>query len=74
MHLIDEISIRKTYADSRYRDRGPLSVRTDDVGCEQTILKTISKVSQEAGRGGGWEGGGRRQGGGGKEWKVTRSQ
>ena len=24
MHLINEIGIRKTYADSRYRDRGPL--------------------------------------------------
>ena len=26
MHLINEIGIRKTYADSCYRDRGPLSV------------------------------------------------
>ena len=26
MHLINEISIRKTYADSRYRDRGPLTI------------------------------------------------
>ena len=25
MHFINEIGIRKTYADSRYRDRGPLS-------------------------------------------------
>ena len=25
MHLINEIGIRKTYADSRYRDRGPLT-------------------------------------------------
>ena len=26
MHLIDEIGIRKTYADSRYCDRGPLTL------------------------------------------------
>ena len=26
MHLINEIGIRKTYADSRYRDRGPLTM------------------------------------------------
>ena len=37
MHLINEIGIWKTYADSRYRDRGPLIFADANFLC--TILK-----------------------------------